>query len=187
LSKKTLAIIIESGNDYLVGVKANQPRLMNAIEQLAQEHIPLDIDEDYERTRDRLTHRKVQVFNDVTGIDPDWPNLQSLIRVKRWGTRSGKPFESTSYFISSLSCDASRFAQGIRGHRDIENRLHWVKDVVLIEDDAPFKVYNPATNWSIIRTIVLNLFRGWGYDSLTTGQRFLSHDVPKLFSLLTTN
>jgi hypothetical protein len=146
LSKKTLAIIIESGNDYMVGVKANQPRLMNAIEQLAQEHIPLDIDEDYERTRDRLTHRKVQVFNDVTGIDPDWLNVQSLIRVQRWGTRSAKPFESTSYFISSLSCDASRFAQGIRGHGDIENRLHWVKDVVLIEDASPFKVYNPATN-----------------------------------------
>lgn len=160
---------------------------MQQIEQVAQQQTPIDISEDYERTRDRTTHRKVQVFNDVSGVDTDWRNVHSLIRVKRWGARAGEAFERTSYFISSLSCDAAKFAHGIRGHRDIENRLHWVKDVVLLEDAAPFKVYNPATNWSIIGTIVLNLFRGWGYASLTTGLRFLAHDVPQLFSLLTKN
>jgi hypothetical protein len=29
-----------------------------------------------------------------------------------------------------------------------------------------------ATNWSIIRTIVLNLIRHWGYRSLSKAQRF---------------
>ena len=39
----------------------------------------------------------------------------------------------------------------------IENRLHWVKDVVFGEDAAPFSNYNAATNWSIIRNIAINL------------------------------
>lgn len=185
--KKTLELIVESGNDYLVGVKANQPRLMQAIEQIAQQQSPLDCFLEREQTRDRVVHRCIQVFDRLSRVDADWPKLRRLIRIRRWGTRSGKPFERISYAISSLSCDAATFAQGIRGHRDIENRLHWVKDVVLGEDDAPFRVYNPATNWSIIRTIVINLFRCWGYDSITTGQRLLAHDLPKLFSLLTTN
>lgn len=187
MPKKTLELIVESGNDYVVGVKANQPRLMQAIESVAQRQTPIDSYFEQEQTRDRITHRSIQVFDDLSGIDTDWPKLTRLIRIQRWGTRAGKPLERISYAISSLSCEASRFAQGIREHRDIENRLHWVKDVVLGEDDAPFEVFNPATNWSIIRTMVINLFRQWGYGSITTGQRFLAHDVPKLFSLLTTN
>jgi predicted transposase YbfD/YdcC len=30
-----------------------------------------------------------------------------------------------------------KFAQGIREHWGIENRLHWVKDVIFGEDAAP--------------------------------------------------
>jgi len=88
---------------------------------------------------------------------------------------------------SSLSVEAVAFGSGIREHRDIENGLHSVKDVVLAEDDAPFHEPNAATNWSIIRTIVLNLVRQWGYRSLSKAQRFLKHDIDKLFHLLTIN
>ncbi|HCF28669.1 MAG TPA: ISAs1 family transposase, partial [Cyanobacteria bacterium UBA11049] len=35
-------------------------------------------------------------------------------------------------------------------HWGIENRLHWVKDVIFGEDAAPFSNYSAATNWSII-------------------------------------
>ena len=73
---------------------------------------------------------------------------------------------------------------GIRQHWEIENRLHWVKDVTFGEDAAPLSNYNAATNWSIIRNIALNLARKGGYDSLTKAQRFLAHDIDKLFLLL---
>jgi predicted transposase YbfD/YdcC len=47
---------------------------------------------------------------------------------------------------SSLSVEVAEFSLGIRGYRDIENVLHWVKDVVLAEDRAPFGRHNRATN-----------------------------------------
>ena len=59
-----------------------------------------------------------------------------------------------------------------------------VKDVFFGEDNAPFTNCNAATNWSIIRTIAINLARMSGYDSLTKAERFLAHDIDKLFSLL---
>lgn len=90
----------------------------------------------------------------------------------------------TNYYISSLSTSAFEFAQGIRSHWRIENCLHWVKDVIFGEDAAPFRNYNAATNWSIIRNIVINLARISGYDSLTKAERFLAHDIDKLISLL---
>ncbi|NJR39895.1 MAG: transposase [Leptolyngbyaceae cyanobacterium CSU_1_4] len=41
------------------------------------------------------------------------------------------------FYLSSLRLDAAGFAQPIRGHWQIENRLHWVKDGVLKEDESP--------------------------------------------------
>ena len=74
--------------------------------------------------------------------------------------------------------------RGFATHWGIENRLHWVKDVIFGEDAAPFGNCNAATNWSIIRNIAINLARKGGYDSLTKAQRFLAHDIDKLFLLL---
>ena len=88
---------------------------------------------------------------------------------------------------------------GFATHWGIENRLHWggvsagevsplsvppFKDVIFGEDFAPFRNYNAATNWSFIRTIAINIARMCGYDSLTKAERFLAHDIDKLFSLL---
>ena len=126
----------------------------------------------------------MNVFADLSGIDLDWSGLQSLIQVERIGIRSGKPYHQTNYYISSLFTSALKFAQGIREHWGIENRLHWVKDVILGEDAAPFKDYNAATNWSLIRTIAINIARMCGYDSLTKAERFLAHDIDKLFYLV---
>ena len=58
------------------------------------------------------------------------------------------------------------------------------KDVIFGEDAAPFRDYNAATNWSFIRTLVINVARMGGYDSRTIAERFLGHDIDKLFSLV---
>ncbi|MBD2604039.1 transposase [Scytonema hofmannii FACHB-248] len=47
------------------------------------------------------------------------------------------------------------FAQGIRGHWGIENRLHWVKDVVFNEDVSTIHMGNAPANLSVMRTIAL--------------------------------
>ncbi|HEY9778973.1 MAG TPA: ISAs1 family transposase [Leptolyngbyaceae cyanobacterium] len=107
-----------------------------------------------------------------------------MICVERIGIRQGKRYQQTNYYISPLLTSAYEFAQGIRSHWEIENRLHWVKDVIFGEDTAPLKDFNAATNWSIIRNIVINIARDNGYDSLTKAERFLSHDIERLFSLL---
>lgn len=107
-----------------------------------------------------------------------------MIRVDRNGIRDGKPFSETVFYISSLDLNASDFARRIRHHWHIENRLHWVKDVVLQEDDYPFCGGYAAANMGIIRTIALNLFRLNGFASITKAIRTLAHDLPRLFSFL---
>lgn len=177
-------LIIESGNDYVIAVKDNQPRLHNHIKRVATERKPTSFDIRTEKTRDRITTRKVEVFNDLNGINPEWTGIQSLIKVERTGTRAGKKYHEVVCYISSLILSAKDFAQGIRGHWGIENSLHWVKDVVFNEDNSNIRAGNAPANFSIFRAIALNILRQNGHASITTAQRFLSHDIDKLLRLV---
>ncbi len=143
---------------------------------------PLSVDQQSERTRDRVTQRTVRVLDQLPNLDPQWVGIERIIRVERVGTRADKPYEETMFYISSLRLDAVGFAERIRAHWQIENRLHWVKDAVLKEDETPVCDGNAPVNFGIVRTLSLNLFRLHGFDSITKGLRFLAHDVRKLFS-----
>ena len=183
-AKKTTKLIIESGNDYVITVKGNQPRLLAKLKTITEAQKPCERFVDIEKNRRRTTCRLVSVFADLRGIDCDWLGAKTCIQVERIGIRSGKQYLQTNYYISSLLSKAVTFAEGIRQHWGIENRLHWVKDVIFGEDAAPFTNSNTATNWSVIRNIAINLARKGGYDSLTKAERFLAHDIDKLFLLL---
>ena len=183
-AKKTTKLIIKGGNDYIITVKGNQPRLLNQLKTITETQNPWERFVDIEKNRGRTTCRIVNVFTELQNIDTDWVGVQSLIQIERIGIRSGKKYLQTNHYISSLVSKATTFANGIRQHWGIENRLHWVKDVIFGEDTAPFSNYNAATNWSIIRNIAINLARLGGYNSLTKAERFLAHDIDKLFLLL---
>jgi len=79
---------------------------------------------DIEKNRRCTTCRIVSVFADLRGIDLDWLGVKSFIQVERIGIRSGKQYQKTNYYISSLLTKATIFADGIRQHWGIENLLH---------------------------------------------------------------
>ncbi len=176
--------MIDSGNDYVIAVKDNQPKLHRHIQHLAAQTKPTSRYIETEKTRNRLTTRTVEVFHDLDGIELSWVGIKSLIRVERTGTRAGKPYYEIACYISSLISTAKEFAYGIRGHWSIENSLHWVKDMVLKEDDSKIRLGNAPANLSILRAIALNILRRNGHHSITSTQRFLSHDIDKLLALV---
>lgn len=97
---------MEQGNDYLVGVKGNQPKLMQAIERVSQQQSPSYRDYQRERSRGRDVERIVSVYDRVSGLAPDWQKPQSLIVVRRCGTRGGQSFDQVSYYLSCLCASA---------------------------------------------------------------------------------
>lgn len=180
--KKTIEQIINSGNDYVIAVKKNQPKLYEFIQTQFEDHSPDSVDDQVEHTRDRITQRTVSVLQTVTGLDAAWVGVQRLIRVERTGVRGVEPVHETMFYISSRATDAAEFSRRIREHWQIENRLHYSKDVVFAEDSAPLCDGNAPVNFAILRTIALNLFRLHGVASITKGIRHLAHDIPRLFS-----
>ncbi|MDF5739389.1 MULTISPECIES: hypothetical protein [unclassified Nostoc] len=92
MSKKTCKLIIDSGNDYAIAVKANQKNLYCQIRKNTDNSKPTSRYITAEKTRNRFTTRTVEVFHNLTGISPEWAGLKSLIKVERNGTRAGKPY-----------------------------------------------------------------------------------------------
>lgn len=168
----------------MIAVKENQPKLYRHIQQVSTQKAPVNRYITREKKRDRLTTRTIEVFQNLAGINPQWPGIQSLIRVERVGTRGDKLYHETSYYISSRICTAQEFSSRIRGHWGIENRLHWVKDVVFHEDSSTIFIGHAPPNLSLIRAIAINLLRRNGYDSITKAHRFLSNSLDKLFHLM---
>lgn len=182
--KKTLHQIVAQGNDYLVCVKANQQRLYRGIEQQAKTNQPLSCYQEHEQGHGRSTNWHVSVFDAVAAFGHEWAGIQSCIVVRRHGHRDGKSFCERQYYISSVVAHAEQFRRIIRGHWSIENRLHWVKDVIFNEDKAPQTGRNAAANWSVVRNFFMTLARSLGFTSMATARRRLANQLQVIFPLL---
>ena len=136
IPKKTVQLIVENGNDYLMTVKANQPNLLASLELAFAQTPAISIDCQSENSHGREVERVVTVLPAPADIDPQWVGIRRIIKVERKGTRGQKPFHETMFYLTSLVRTASEFAQMIQKHWHVENRLHWPKDVVPREDSA---------------------------------------------------
>lgn len=185
LSKKTVAQIIASHNHYCIGLKRNQKKLLEAAEQAAQTQVPLSTYQDQDFSHGRWVERTIRVFAVSGAVASQWDGLSGFVAVERRGVRDGKPFARHAWFILSQVIPAQQAASLIRGHRaSIENKVHWVKDVVQGEDRSWIRAAQPATLMALLRSWALTVFRNAGVDSFTKATRKFKHDLPKLFSLL---
>ena len=166
-------------------VKTNQPKLYEQIETESNQQIAKQKIEHQEKTRDRNSYRKVEVFEPPEKIDPKWIGVGCVIKVERSGTRGNQPYQSISYYICSLSPQSRRLVDGIRGHWLIENSLHWVKDVIYEEDISLQKTGFAPRNLSLLKTWVLTLLRTHGFDSIKSAISEMSHNIGYIITFCT--
>src|SRR5204862_5477619 len=63
------------------------------------------------------------------------------------------------YYLCSTRLDAATFARAVRAHWGVENRLHWVLDVVFHDDLARLRSGHGPENMAIVKHMALNLMR----------------------------
>ena len=73
--------------------------------------------------------------------------------------RGAKETIEVRYLISSLKPDARRLAEAARAHWGVEDRQHWVLDVVFAEDLARLRTGHGAKNMAVVRHFAINLAR----------------------------
>jgi len=115
--------------------------------------------------RDEKKHYRVITAkkDKALGINPleKWLSLNSLVEVRseRIMRSTGEISEEVRYYISSSIQGAKDFSSAIRGHWEVENKLHWILDVVFREDDCRCRAGYSAENFSMLRQFALNLIK----------------------------
>jgi hypothetical protein len=110
IPKKTIEIIIKSGNHYLAALKGNQPTLYRTV---TQQFIPHQTVCTVNKGHGRIEKRTVSIcpFNCTqTG----WDSIATLIRVESQRTTRNKQETETRYYISDLEESVTNFAGRIR-------------------------------------------------------------------------
>lgn len=166
--------ILSKKADYLFALKGNHPYLEDRVKEkfdsiscrgpkpfLIEEHT----EENKGHGRNEKRHYRVITAkkDKALGINPleKWPSLNSLIEVRseRIMRSTGEVSEEVRYYISSSTQGAKDFSSSIRGHWEVENKLHWVLDVVFREDDCRSRAGYSAENFSMLRQFALNLIK----------------------------
>lgn len=151
--------IIERQADYIIGLKQNQGQLYEQVSQWLEKQKPaLPCYEQWEKDHSRGEHRKVYVCQqlDLLEATHEWEKLQSVVLVETKRLVKGNEQISTRYYISSLKDKAPQaYASLIRGHWQIENKLHWHLDMSFREDQSQLKKDNAPENMSTIRKLAL--------------------------------
>ena len=166
----TIAGAIRSaGADYLLAVKANQPSLRAEMEAVfAQvDGTVLDTHTDLDKGHGRIEERRVSVAREVGWLSGErrfpgeWrlPDVASLMRVVSRTELKHRSRCETRYYISSAPLTAEQAGEAVRGHWGIENRLHWVLDVVFGDDQSRLRRGHGARNMAVVRHFALNLMR----------------------------
>ena len=190
--KKTLALIIDGGNDYIVTLKKNQLNLFKAANKLVSSARAASENEVSECVHGRTTTRHTKIYPIPPQLLPLWVGAKHIIVVRRYGTRwEGKKsrrrqvdFDEVHYYLSSLDWSASQFGDAIRGHWLIENRLHWVKDVTLNEDNDIRRGGNAPANWAMIRQFLVSLARLKCTHTFPEALRLMANQIEDLSELL---
>ena len=156
--------IIKKDADYILAVKANQPQLLEHIEDEFRFGKTIKTAISEELDHGRIETRKCSVINDFEFIpsDNDWVKLTTIIRIesKREFKNSSKPTEKAKrYYISSIKATPEDFQNAIRSHWAIENKLHWMLDVAFSEDASRKRTGNATQNFSILTKMALNILK----------------------------
>ncbi|MGH6972525.1 MAG: ISAs1 family transposase [Caulobacteraceae bacterium] len=162
--------IVVGGGDYLLSVKANWPVLLAEVETFfadpanaSQCQVFDTVDADH----GRLEERRHVVSHDIAWLLSDrrfpderrFPRLTTIAMVDTTTERGGKTEKERRYYISSARLDAKTFANAVRAHWGVENRLHWVLDVVFHDDLARLRTGFGPQNMAIVKHMVMNLIR----------------------------
>ena len=168
---KIAQAIRDGGGDYILSLKENWPATFAEIRMLFNQPpsgLALETSVTVDGCNGRIATRRHTVCHEAAWLtsdrrypgEPRFPDLAMIGRVESEVERDGKIERETRYYVCSVALGAEMFGRVVRGHWGIENRLHWVLDVVFREDLARLRSGNAPANMAIIRHTALNLLSG---------------------------
>ena len=159
--------ILERGGDYLLALKANRPATFTDVAQFFAAPPAGSVASlaTTDGEHGRIEVRRHHVCHDIDWLFSDrrypdevaFPGLAMIAMVEAETERGGKTSHERRYYLCSAKLDAATFARAVRAHWGIENRLHWVLDVVFRDDLARLRTGHGPQNMAVVKHFAVNL------------------------------
>jgi predicted transposase YbfD/YdcC len=166
--KGIAAAVRDREADYVLTVKDNQPTLHQRVHEAFMAHAEADFTDatlrrfkTVERGHGRQETREyfIAAAPDQLIRSGEWKDVCSIGMVQRTRVLDGKVSEEIVYYLSSLPPRVRTFAQAVRGHWGIENRLHWSLDVTFAEDQSRVRKDHGPANLGMLRRLALSILQ----------------------------
>jgi predicted transposase YbfD/YdcC len=174
------AILVRQA-DYVMTVKANMPALYRQLKKLPWSAVPAfsAVSTDHGR-RARRTIK--------AALAPAWIGFEGAAQVaqlRRTVTKNGRKTVEVVYLITSdRDADPATLAAWARSHWEIENRLHWVRDVTYQEDKSLVRTGNAPRVMASLRSLAISLLRLDGQTNIAAANRHHARDPQRTLRLL---
>lgn len=192
---KIARAVLDRGADYLLALKANQGHLFEEAELYFRDaagSLPVHTTTDADHGRIETRRHRVSAEVDWLRADraapgePRFPGLKAIACVEAEVESGGRTTRSRRYYLTSAPLDAGTFARAVRAHWGVENRLHWVLDVVFHDDLARLRTGHGPQNMAVVKHMALNLLgRAARTDSLKTRRKRAGWDDDYLQTVIT--
>lgn len=141
-----------------------------------------------DKAHGRIERRAIWTSDELKGY-VEFPHAEQFFMVERRVEylRSGKTHQELAYGISSLSPQSATAAQLLeynRGHWEIENRVHYVRDVTFDEDRSQVRTAGGPRIMASIRNLVMGIFRMLGFQYIPDAIRYFAMRLQEVFLLL---
>ena len=189
----------KAGGNYLWTVKANQPQLLQDLQDWFDPTIqflpgmgcpPKDFQSATTVTKGhgRLEVRTLTTSSQLNDF-LQWPFLQQVFQLERTTTllKSGKTRHEVVYGITSLSAEQAsplELLTMLRSYWHIENRLHYPRDVSLQEDHTRFKHDTAAHCMAVINNLILAILAQTDLPFVPSARRFFAAHPDKALDYL---
>jgi predicted transposase YbfD/YdcC len=177
----TAKAILARQADYVMTVKASMPTLHQQLKKLPWTQVPSvsAVSKDHGR-RARRTIKTV--------LAPAWTGFDGagqVAQLRRTVTKKGKKTVEVVYLVTSdRNADPATLAAWVKGHWEVENRLHWVRDVTYLEDKSLVRTGNAPRVMASLRSLAISLLRLDGHDNIAAANRHHHRDPQRTLKLL---
>lgn len=174
--KKIAKEIIEADADYVLALKGNHETVHEEVKSFLDEAAAeknskpqrpstaaatlaehQTVEKDHGRIETRRYYQSAEL--DWFADRAKWEGLKSVGMVEAIREVGGQRTVERRYYLSSLPLGVETFARAVRGHWGVENKLHWVLDVQMREDQSRARAGYAAENLATLRRLALNLLK----------------------------
>lgn len=118
-----------------------------------------------------------------------FPHAEQVFMIKREieFLRTGTKRDEVVYGLSSLGADRAtpeRLLELNRGHWEIENRVHYVRDVSFDEDRSRVRTDTGPQLMASIRNLAISILRLVGFRYIPSGVRFFAMRIDLVLRLM---